>query len=75
MLGIHHAGELAVQARAGVQEMAAQSERVIKTTIKPVAQEFLHQQPMAFVASVDAEGRVWASVVAGPPHWCGADGE
>ncbi len=67
MLGIYHAGELAVQARAGVQEMAAQSERVIKTTIKPVAQEFLHQQPMAFVASVDAEGRVWASVVAGPP--------
>ncbi len=67
MLGIYHAGELAVQARAGVQEMAAQSERVIKTTIKPVAQEFLHQQPMAFVASVDAEGWVWASVVAGLP--------
>ncbi len=67
MLGIYHAGELGVQARAGVQEEAQQSERVIKTTMKPVAQEFLHQQPMAFVASVDAEARVWASVVAGPP--------
>ncbi len=67
MLGIYHAGELAVQARAGVQEIAAQSERVIKRTINRGAQEFLHQQPMAFVASVDAEGGVWASVVAGPP--------
>ncbi len=67
MLGIYHAGELGVQARAGVQEEAQQSERVIKTTMKPVAQEFLGQQPMAFVASVDAEGGVWASVVAGPP--------
>ena len=67
MLGIYHAGELGVQARAGVQEDAQQSERVIKTTMKPVAQEFLRQQPMAFVASIDVEGRVWASVVAGPP--------
>jgi len=65
VLGIYHAGELGVQARAGAQEEAQQSERVIKTTMKPVAQEFLHQQPMAFVASVDAEGGVWASVVAG----------
>ena len=67
MLGIYHAGELGVQVRAGVQELAEQSERVIKTTIKPVAQEFLRQQPLAFVASVDAQGWVWASVVAGPP--------
>ena len=67
MLGIYHAGELGVQVRAGVQEEAQQVERVIKTTMNPVAQEFLGQQPMAFVASVDAEGGVWASVVAGPP--------
>ena len=67
MLGIYHAGELGVQARAGAQEEAQQSERVIKTTMKPVAQEFLGRQPMAFVAPVDAEGGVWASVVAGPP--------
>ncbi len=67
MLGIYHAGELGVQARAGAQDEAQQSERVIKTTMKPVAQEFLHQKPMAFVASVDAEGGVWASVVAGLP--------
>ena len=67
MLGLYHAGELGVQARAGVQDEAQHSERVIKTTMKPVAQEFLRQQPMAFIASVDAEEWVWASVVAGPP--------
>ncbi len=67
MLGIYHAGELGVQARAGVQKEAQQSERVIKTTMKPVAQEFLNQQPMAFVATIDADGWVWASLVAGPP--------
>ncbi len=67
VLGIYHAGELDVQARAGVREMAEQSERVIKTTMNPMAQEFLRQQPLAFVASVDAQGWVWASVVAGLP--------
>ncbi len=67
MLGIYHPGDLGVQARAGVQEEAAQSERVIKTTMKPVAQEFLHQQPMVFVATIDADGWVWASLVAGLP--------
>ena len=67
MLGIYHAGELGVQARAGVQVEAQRTERVIKATIKPVAQEFLNQQPMAFVATIDADGWVWASVVAGLP--------
>ena len=67
MLGIYHAGELGVQARAGVQEEAQQSERVIKTTMKPVARQFLHQQPVAFVATIDADGWVWASLVAGLP--------
>jgi len=47
--------------------MAQHSERAIKSTIKPVMQEFIHQQPMAFVASIDAQGWVWASAVAGPP--------
>ena len=67
MLGIYHGGEMAVQARAGVQQIAEQSERVVKTTMNPVAQEFLHEQPMAIVASIDVLGGVWASVVAGLP--------
>ena len=42
VLGIYHDGELAVQARAGVQDLAERAEGVIKTTMKPVVQEFLH---------------------------------
>jgi predicted pyridoxine 5'-phosphate oxidase superfamily flavin-nucleotide-binding protein len=64
---IFHDGELAVQARAGVQDMAQRVGGSIRATMNPVAQEFLNQQPMAVVASVDAKGRVWASVVVGPP--------
>ena len=67
MLGIYHPGELGVQARAGVQREAQQSERVIKTTMKAVAQEFLNQQPMAIVATIDADRWVWVSLVAGLP--------
>ena len=63
MLGIYHAGELGVQTRAGVQEAAKQSERVIKTTMKPVAQEFLRLQPIAFVATIDAECRTQLNLV------------
>ena len=72
MLGIYHASELEVQSRAGVLKEAQQSERVIKTTMKPVAQEFLNQQPMAFVATIDADGWVWASLVAGLPGFMAA---
>lgn len=67
MLGIYHPGEVSVQARAGVEDMAQQVEGVIEPMISPRAQEFIEQQPMVFVASVDAEGRGWASVLAGRP--------
>ena len=64
-LGFYHGGELAVQARAGVRGIAEMNERVIKTTINAGVQRFLQEQPMAFAASVDDLGRVWASVLAG----------
>ena len=64
---IFNDGELAVQARAGVRDLAQRVGGSIRKTIHPVAQEFLNQQPMAVVVSIDGEGRVWASVVAGPP--------
>ena len=67
MSGVYHPGEVSVQARARVQELAQRLEGMIQTTIDPRIQEFLRQQPMVFVGSVDAEGRRWASVVAGPP--------
>ncbi|MCC6175679.1 MAG: pyridoxamine 5'-phosphate oxidase family protein [Chloroflexi bacterium] len=63
----YHAGELAVQARAGVQELARRVGASIHPSIPLAAQEFLRDQPMLVVASLDANGRVWASLLAGPP--------
>jgi len=63
----YHAGELAVQARAGVQESARRIGNGIRSSIPAAAQEFLRGQPMLVVASLDADGQVWASLITGPP--------
>ncbi|MDQ3650770.1 MAG: pyridoxamine 5'-phosphate oxidase family protein [Acidobacteriota bacterium] len=75
MKAIYHAGELAVQEQAGVSEMAARVGRSIRPTIPPAAQEFLHDQPMIIVATADARGRVWASVLTGEPGFLRAVNE
>jgi uncharacterized protein len=67
MKSIFHAGEREVQERAGVAQMAARLGNAIHTTLPPVAQEFLRQQPMAIAAAVDSEGAVWASLLVGKP--------
>jgi hypothetical protein len=68
----YHAGELAVQARAGVQELARRIGNSIGPSIPAAAQEFLRGQPLLVVASLDADGRVWASLLAGPPGFAQA---
>ena len=60
-----HAGELAVQARAGGQEMARRVGNGIRPVIPAVAQDFLHSQPILVAASLDVRGRPWASLLAG----------
>ncbi len=62
-----HGGELAVQARAGVQESARRVGGSIHATIPAAAQEFLRSQPLAVVATQGADGAVWASLLAGRP--------
>ena len=63
----YHAGELAVQARAGVSESASRIGRGIHDFLPPLAQGFLEDQRLAVGASVGAEGSVWASLLTGPP--------
>lgn len=65
MTNKYHAGELEVQARAGVREMAARVGGSIRPTIPPAAHEFLLDQPMLVVGSVGSGGRVWASLLVG----------
>lgn len=67
MKPIFHKGELAVQAQAGVQEMASRVGKSIRSVIPLAAQEFLSSQPFAVLSSIDQQGRVWASILAGQP--------
>ncbi len=60
-----HAGELAVQAREGVQAVARRVGGIIGETFPPGAQGFLAQQRMLVVASVSPEGHVWGSLLTG----------
>ncbi len=63
----HHPGEIEVQERAGVRQMAEGVGNSIHSTIPQAAREFLEEQLMAVVGSVDADRRVWASLLVGEP--------
>ncbi|UJW79876.1 pyridoxamine 5'-phosphate oxidase family protein [Hydrogenophaga sp. SL48] len=63
-----HAGEQALQARAGVQAQLAQiGPRVMRDHMPDQHREFFGLLPFVVVGSVDAEGQPWASVLAGAP--------
>jgi hypothetical protein len=62
-----HSGEIAVQTRAGVTDIASDVGEGIVDYIPDGAREFLAPRRMLVVTSVDPHGRVWASVVTGPP--------
>jgi predicted pyridoxine 5'-phosphate oxidase superfamily flavin-nucleotide-binding protein len=67
MISTYHDGERAVQQRAGVEAAAARLGKGIQSLISPVVQGFLAAQRMAVAGSVDADGRVWASLLTGAP--------
>jgi uncharacterized protein len=62
-----HAGERAVQSRAGVERIAQRVGQSIQASIPPVAQGFIQAQALVVVGSTDAHGRVWASLLTGKP--------
>ena len=62
-----HAGERAVQSRAGVADEAGHLGRGISSAIPDAARPFLASQRIAVLAGIDPSGRVWASLVTGPP--------
>ena len=62
-----HEGERAMQRRAGVADTADRVSGSIHAEIPPRAQAFLVEQPFAVLASRDAAGRIWASIVQGAP--------
>jgi uncharacterized protein len=60
-----HSGEIAIQSQAGVREEAQRLCHMISNIIKPAAQEFLKHQQLAVASTVNANGRVWASLLTG----------
>jgi len=69
---IYHSGELAVQSKAGVQEMAARIGNSIRPQIPSAAQDFLSYQQIAVASSIDSEDRIWASLLTGEPGFLSA---
>jgi predicted pyridoxine 5'-phosphate oxidase superfamily flavin-nucleotide-binding protein len=63
-----HAGEIAVQERAGERAVALHNGRIVGSSLAAPHRDFLAAQRTLAVAACDAEGRPWASL------WCGAAG-
>jgi uncharacterized protein len=61
-----HTGELAIQARLGVQEqMDKQGRRVIREFLPDQHRQFFTQLPYVIVGTVDVKGNPWASILVG----------
>lgn len=67
-----HAGEQALQARAGVRErMEMAGRRALRAFMPEQHREFFTQLPTLIVGSLDAERRPWASILVGRPGFIG----
>lgn len=64
--GPFHDGELEVQRRAGLSDEAQAVGRIVSPFLVPAAARFLATQRLAVVASLDASGQPWASILSGP---------
>lgn len=73
--GIFHAGELAVQHRAGQSHIAEQRTGLIADTVMAGARPFIAGQFMVVLASADGAGRMWSSVLFGKPGFAHAEGD
>ncbi|MEU4404410.1 pyridoxamine 5'-phosphate oxidase family protein [Streptosporangium sp. NPDC023963] len=71
---MEHAGELAVQRRAGVRAVALGSART-RPEIPAVAAEFLGRQRMLLIGARGRDGLLWASALTGPEGFARAPDE
>jgi uncharacterized protein len=65
--GSYHEGELTVQTRAEVGSNGLPAEAMYRAGMPTGVQRFLSAQQLAVLSTMDAEGRVWASMRSGPP--------
>lgn len=64
-----HKGELAVQKQVGVETAAQRVSSALKPEFEPASTEFLRPRPFAIASSIDSNGRLWASLLTGPPSF------
>lgn len=65
---VFHAGERALQARAGSREWLAQvGSRIMRNEMPEQHRVFFAELPFLVVGTVDTGGQPWASLLAGPP--------
>jgi predicted pyridoxine 5'-phosphate oxidase superfamily flavin-nucleotide-binding protein len=70
-----HSGELAVQARAGVQRHASQLAALAgRGHLRPATAEFLATARLAMLTARDGAGRLWISPMSGPAGFLRAAG-
>jgi predicted pyridoxine 5'-phosphate oxidase superfamily flavin-nucleotide-binding protein len=68
MVDVYHAGEIAVQERAGERSIAARRGSMVSPRLVDGARAFLARRGTAALAVAAPDGSVWASL------WCGASG-
>ena len=67
-----HEGELQVQQQVGETQSARKNGRIIASAIAQNAIEFMEQQPMVVLGSIDDQQNLWASVLLGSPGFAKA---
>lgn len=73
---LFHAGEIAVQQRAGTHDQVRDfAARALRAAMPLQHQQFFAQLPTLFVGSLDAQRRPWASVLSGKPGFVDVPGE
>ncbi|NIJ52237.1 pyridoxamine 5'-phosphate oxidase family protein [Dyadobacter arcticus] len=68
-----HPGERAVQARTGEEQKARRNGLIIADRIPNGALNFVNKQPMVVASSVDGDGQIWTSLLAGRPGFIVAE--
>lgn len=67
-MGVFHRGEIEIQTRLGVRDKIEQiGRRIIRDHMPDEHRAFFAHLPFVVVGSIDADGRPWASLLAGPP--------
>jgi len=71
-----HKGELAIQAKLGVQaRIDQQARRMIRTTLIPQHRQFFAQLPYVIVGTLDSAAHPWASLLQGQPGFLSTPNE